>query len=388
MQKLLPTVAVLLVGSVSIAQAKTDLIYYPFLNVTGPTVRNLYAGTGNPVPATGNFVSTNTNGPWVPAGRTGPCMRGKDVKSTSTYNYIDTGWKGGLTGSMTIAWFMKLRTDLGFLSNNLPNIGYFITGNGSFRMFTGGVANKGFILRAWGGQPADIYLGGGAAVPHTGYDLHAAAKNAWVHVALVVDPTAGTAIYYVDGAPKQTTNITGSLNLPVSAGNNFRVGAHTSLGTAFNYDVDEFRLLNRAATPAEIQSWAMAYLQTDKTDLSMRAVDSQNFTLQAGAGNRLKQYWIFGSITGTSPGVPLGPVTIPLRPDPYTNLTIAFANSAAFTNTRGILDASGNAKASLNLPRGYNDPQAIGTRLYHAYIVYDAAGYYLASNPVEARIVQ
>jgi hypothetical protein len=126
-------------SSALVAQTVTDYIYYPFLRGTGTTVQNLFTATNNPVPKTGTFVTTNTGGAWDKNGRLGLCMRGKDSTSTSTYNYIDTGWKGGMTGSMTISWFMKLRTDLGFLSNQLPNIGYLITGYGSFRIFTGGV---------------------------------------------------------------------------------------------------------------------------------------------------------------------------------------------------------------------------------------------------------
>lgn len=376
-------------STATVAQTVTDLIYYPFLRGTGNTVQNLYRTTGNPVPSTGTFVTTNTGGAWEKNGVSGPCMRGKDTTSTSTYNYIDTGWKGGMTGSMTVAWFMKLRTDLGFLSNNLPNIGYFITGYGSFRMFTGGVANKGFVIRNWGGSPADIYLGGGYVIPHKGYDLHAAAKNNWVHVALVIDTTAGEATYYVNGGPMQITKISGSVNLPTSTGVNFRVGAHSSLSTTFNYDIDEFRLLNRPASQSEIQAWAQALLRVDKTDLSMVKSDSQSFTLAAGTSHKARLYWIFGSLTGVFPGVKLGPVTVPLQPDPYTDLTLALANTPPLTGFRGVLDANGAAKASLNLPSGFSDPSAIGISIYHAYVVYDASNkLYAASNPTRARLVK
>ncbi|MHC5071012.1 MAG: LamG-like jellyroll fold domain-containing protein [Planctomycetota bacterium] len=378
-----------MLSATAAAQPVTDLIYYPFLRGTGTTVQNLFLATGNPVPRTGTFVTTNTGGPWEKNGRIATCMRGKDTTAAGTYNYIDTGWKGGMTGSMTISWFMRLRTDLGFLSNKLPNIGYFISGIGSFRIFTGGVANKGLVLRAWGGQPADIYLGGGYVIPHTGYDLHAAARKNWVHITLVVDAAAGEATYYVNGGPMQTTKITGSINLPTSTGNNFRVGAHTSTGSAFNYDVDEFRLLNRAATQTEIQGWALATLRVDKTNLSMSKTDSQNFTLAAGSAHVGKLYWIFGSLTGTFPGVQLGPVTVPLQPDLYTNLTLGLANTAPLTRFRGVLAQNGAATAALNMPKGYNDPNAIGLSIYHAYVVYDTANnLYLASNPTLARVVK
>jgi hypothetical protein len=235
---------------------------------------------------------------------------------------------------------------------------------------------------AFGSSPAVL-------IPHKGYDLHAAAKKNWVHIALVIDATAGEATYYVNGGPMQTTKISGSVNLPTSTGVNFRIGAHTSTSSAFNYDIDEFRLLNRAASQTEIQGWALAHLSVDKTDLSMSKADSQNFTLAAGAAHQGRLYWIFGSVTGVFPGVQLGPVTVPLQPDLYTNLTLALANTGPFTGYRGVLGQNGVAKAALKLPTGYNDPNAIGVSIYHAYVVYDTSNnFYLASNPTQARLVK
>ena len=100
---------------------------------------------------------------------------------------------------------------------------------------------------------------------------------------------------------------------------------------------------------------------------------------------------LYGSVTGTSPGVTLasavGSVTIPLVPDPYTDFTIGFANTALLTKTRGALDGSGKGSASLNVPKT-NITSAIGLKLYHAYLVYDANNFYMASNPVELTLVK
>ena len=46
-------------------------------------------------------------------------------------------------------------------------------------------------------------------------------------------------------------------------------------------------------------------------------------------------------------GSAIGLVTIPLNPDPWTDLTIGLANSPALVNTKGTLDASGQAKAQI-----------------------------------------
>jgi hypothetical protein len=79
-------------------------------------------------------------------------------------------------------------------------------------------------------------------------------------------------------------------------------------------------------------------------------------------------------------------VNIPLNPDLYTDLTISLANTALFSKTRGTLDASGKATASFNVPKS-NIAVALGTKLYHAYLVYDAkSNFYGASNPVELEL--
>jgi hypothetical protein len=78
----------------------------------------------------------------------------------------------------------------------------------------------------------------------------------------------------------------------------------------------------------------------------------------------------------------VGTVTIPLVPDFYTTITIAQPNTALLVKTKGALNASGQGQASLVVPK-ITDQNAIGVKLYHAYLVYDASNnFYMASNPV------
>jgi hypothetical protein len=111
---------------------------------------------------------------------------------------------------------------------------------------------------------------------------------------------------------------------------------------------------------------------------------TQNITVHAGAANQGRNYWIFGSISGTTPGINLpsatGPVHMPLNPDPYTNITLAYANATPFVNTRGVLNATGEATAQITA--GPISSSAIGVVLYHAALIYDNSGnYYLGTNP-------
>ncbi len=120
-------------------------------------------------------------------------------------------------------------------------------------------------------------------------------------------------------------------------------------------------------------------MTTDVHYFQVSKASTQNITVHAGAVNKGRNYWIFGSITGTVPGVQLGPVTIPLNPDVYTDLTIALANTATFVKTRGVLDAMGEAKAQI--AAGPLNSSLIGVVAYHAALVYDANNnYYLGTN--------
>ncbi len=124
-------------------------------------------------------------------------------------------------------------------------------------------------------------------------------------------------------------------------------------------------------------------LATDTHKVSVTTGGTQKLQLDAGPANAGRNYWVFGSVTGTKPGVTLGsatgPVTIPLVPDLYTTLTISLANTGPWVSTRGTLDATGKAQASIVVPKV---PAALGVVLYHAYLVYDAKNnFYLASNP-------
>ncbi len=86
-------------------------------------------------------------------------------------------------------------------------------------------------------------------------------------------------------------------------------------------------------------------------------------------------------MTGTSPGITLNGVNIPLNPDLYPNLTITSAVAPIFVKFRGTLDKKGEATSSFIVPSGL--PTLSGCTLHHAYLVYDAQNYfYMASNPV------
>jgi len=133
-------------------------------------------------------------------------------------------------------------------------------------------------------------------------------------------------------------------------------------------------------------------LTASPATISIATGGTQTFTLNAGTAHGSRLYWLFGSLTGTTPGVTLysavGAVTIPLVPDLYTTITIAQPNLSPLVTTRGALDGSGQGKAALVVPK-INNQSAIGLNFYHAYLVYDASNnFYLASNSVKLGLVK
>ena len=123
-------------------------------------------------------------------------------------------------------------------------------------------------------------------------------------------------------------------------------------------------------------------LYGDVHEISKVTGGTQTLTVNAGKAHANRLYWIFGSVTGTSPGINLLGVHIPLNPDPYTDIALVSVNTSVFTNFQGTLDANGLATALFNVPGNLSIPSS-GLTLHHAYVVYNTSGtFHMASNPV------
>lgn len=89
----------------------------------------------------------------------------------------------------------------------------------------------------------------------------------------------------------------------------------------------------------------------------------------------LDNYLVLGSLTGTSPGFPLtGTLTLPLIVDSYFILTLNNPNQGFLQDTLGVLDSEGQGRAWLVTVPGLLPPSAVGLRLYHAALAFDAVG--------------
>lgn len=183
---------------------------------------------------------------------------------------------------------------------------------------------------------------------------------------------------YVNG----TRIATGALSAPILANTAPITIGRAPIHTGHKGRIDQVVIYNRALSDSEIRTgYAFASFASDVPTISVSKGGSQNLTLATSTALAGKRYWIFGSLKGTLPGITVAGVHINLIPDAYTTLLMGLGNSAIFKDFRGTLSATGAATASLNLPAML--PIPIGTRLHHAYLVYDATTgqIHKSSNP-------
>lgn len=113
--------------------------------------------------------------------------------------------------------------------------------------------------------------------------------------------------------------------------------------------------------------------------ISLSAGGTQAWSLDAGAPQGNRPYWVFGSITGISPGVPIGTVVLPLVPDVWFNFTVNHPNQPPLVASLGFLNPAGHANAAFSVPPG-TTPALAGLTVRHAYLLGPTVDF--ASNPI------
>ena len=109
---------------------------------------------------------------------------------------------------------------------------------------------------------------------------------------------------------------------------------------------------------------------------------TSDFYVDAGPSRAGHFYWLLASVTGTSPGIPVGGVVLPINFDPITNITIKQPGAFFFNKLRGFLDGSGQALAGFTLPV-VNDPTLYGVEINFAYVLGPVPGVVdFASNAI------
>jgi hypothetical protein len=352
--------SILLVGCLS---AQQDIVRYTFDSTDTQSVINYASG-----PLAAPKFGTTT---W-PAeysyvnGRFGNALAASMYMGLSG-KYVLTGWNGGYQGALTIAFF--LRNDLATSPNEYSPV----AGQPGWSIATGGSAGPGLQLHGWGGP--DVNGDFGVAV-HT--------MPGWNHFAIVVDPVAGQATWYHNGVPATPTPISTGV---VFAGGQMVVGADYVNWCGSLYEIDEFVMMARAATPAEVALMAQAPIASvvtfgNVTPVVMQATSlptagNLGFALQvSGPANTL-----FVLAAGSS-YARAGVVELPLDLG-----TIILGASGQFlrvspdTSLAGVL-SNGVATVPIPIP---DQPQLLGVQLFAQVIDLTAAGV-VVSNGVAMRV--
>lgn len=114
-------------------------------------------------------------------------------------------------------------------------------------------------------------------------------------------------------------------------------------------------------------------LSADTMQLSLQAGGPVNFDLRVvGSIQPASRYILVGSASGTSPGITVGALFLPLNRDAYFDLMLAAANQTPFIDTYRTFDATGLARARLEVPPGLPSSLA-GITLHHAFVAKDPA---------------
>lgn len=138
----------------------------------------------------------------------------------------------------------------------------------------------------------------------------------------------------------------------------------------------------------EAYNWLGQALVSDTKELALSPKqDKVIFSLHGGAANQGRFYSLLGSVTGSTPGMPLpGGLVLPINQDYFTDLTLIYSNSKFFQGFSGNLDFNGNAEALLYTGRLLNS-SLIGTELTFAFCTWPGPGFDFVSNSWTVTII-
>ena len=220
-----------------------DVLQYQFNEPRGALVAN--SAVGSPAPAFGTVKAGSTSSLPNPNWQGDPgrsARQGNEpgfgclvADSATPYeSRVDSGWPFVFSGSHSIAFWIRPVTP------DTSSAAYaFGSGSGSARAYNTGSY---LSLRSWGTLTSFV---DSATDPDS--------LAGWHHWCMVVDDTAGTAQWFVDGLPDGAVVAFTPNTFTINLGN-FIVGAYgttTSLFTRY-FDMDDFRFYGRALTAAEI----------------------------------------------------------------------------------------------------------------------------------------
>ena len=102
-------------------------------------------------------------------------------------------------------------------------------------------------------------------------------------------------------------------------------------------------------------------LVADRSFFSHATAPPVALTLDFGAAFAGRSYIMLPGVSGSSPGLTYGPLTIPLNPDFVSEaVALYFLNTPLFANFSGSLDTAGQAFATMAIPSSASLPSLAG----------------------------
>ena len=198
-------------------------------------------------------------------------------------------------------------------------------------------------------------------------------KDAWHHARSVVDFAANRFDIFIDGVLVGSGEPIAQQFLAADHGFT-QVDCYAAGDDSFYFD--NFSVRARAAEHG---------LSVDLPRLPAGRRAVVDLRLAGGSALANRPYAVLGSLSGTTPGTPIGAVTLPLNADGFFGIIVNALGTAALPGFLGTLNADGNAYATfdtnIDIP-----PALVGLELDFAYITLDP--YDAVSEPVRAVVVQ
>ncbi|MDG2142957.1 MAG: hypothetical protein P8N31_05320, partial [Planctomycetota bacterium] len=151
------------------------------------------------------------------------------------------------------------------------------------------------------------------------------------------------------------------------------------IASGFSTDFDADGQLDECVAPP---------LYADTFEMSLASGGTQSFSLSTPPlASAVSLYVLLGTISGTTPGVPVGSFTVPLNPDAYLNRTFNFPSTPPLGNSVGVMSPAssggGQASATFSLPPAFA-PTLVGLTVHHAFVSVDlqTGGLNFISNAV------
>ncbi len=211
---------------------------------------------------------------------------------------------------------------------------------------------------------------------------------------VVVTALSGIAdIVPLVGTPS-TVDLTGTSSLPtISMGVVRQEGSNLRFRVPVDLIIDvsdpdtgvtgQINLIGTLVADHNLNSNCSTSLFATRDPISLATGGTSDFFLDAGPSRAGHYYWLLGGASGTSPGIPIGSIVLPINFDAITNLTVKQPGAPYFKNKlRGFLDGSGQSTSGLIL-NPIDDPSLYGLEIQFAYFLgVDLNSIDFASNPI------